>query len=379
MKIVVLEIDGAADEPVADLGGKTPLEQAKVPELDRLAGVGILGLTRTIPRGVPPRADVGAVAVLGYDPANAPGVALLEAIGGSLELTPADVVYRVTLVRIAPDEGGREMLRGPIGGGLSDVEARAVFGELARGMGREGLELVAARGRHLLVCRGGEPRVRTTSPYDALDKPVAAALPDGPGAGLASEVITRSREILRANPICAAYGDNAPNALWPWGQGVRRALTRFPKPGAVVATTDRARGLGRLVGLDVVEAPGAAGVLAAELRGSATAALEALATHDFCLVDASMADAFGHAGDATGKVGFLEHLDEQLVAPLVQGLRALGGEWRLMGVPGHATPCARRAHTDEPVPFLVHTAADEGATPRRERGFNERDAREHGI
>lgn len=380
MKIVVLEIDGVADEPSADLGGKTPLEAARVPRLDQLAAVGILGLTRTIPRGTPPRADVGALSVLGYDPTeSAPGIAVLEAIGCGVELAPTDVVYRVTLVRLSPDDKGREVLRGPIGGGLSDVESRAVFGELNRRLCRDGLELVASRGRHLLVCRNGEARVRTTSPWDAVDKPVSGALPEGPGAALPAEVIARSREVLRENPICAAYGESAPNVLWPWGQGVRRPLARFGLPGAAIVGSDRGRGLARLAGLDVVDPPGSAGVLAVELRGYADAAVAALGGHDFCLVEVGMADALGHAGDAAGKVGFVEQLDEHLVGPLVEGLRSLGGDWRIMVVPGHATPCARRSHSDEPVPFLVHTAADEGRPPRRERGFNERDAREHGI
>lgn len=224
--------------------------------------------------------------------------------------------------------------------------------------------------------------MRTVPPHALVGKPVAPALPVGPGAERLRELMRAARDALATHPACAARraaGRVAPNAVWLWGQGGAVQLPpfreRFPVPAGLMAARDLARGLGRLAGIDVLpleqETPEAAHLVAG--------VLEALETRDFVLVHLSGADEAGHVGDAAGKVGFLEQLDAEVVGPLLDGLRARGAPWRLAVVPGHATPCALRTHTDDPVPFVVAVAGDDARARAQKRAYQERDARELGI
>jgi len=181
MKVVVLQGDGMADEPIPELGGKTPLEVARTPNLDHMASRGILGLTRTIPRGLPPGSDVGTMSVLGYDPARYhTGRSPIEAASMGVELGPEDVAFRMNLVTLETAESGGEIMRDFAGGHPSREEGAAIVVDLARALGRDGLELHPGISyRHLLVWRKGESRMRTTPPHDLSDKPIARAFPRG--------------------------------------------------------------------------------------------------------------------------------------------------------------------------------------------------------
>jgi len=181
MKVVVLQGDGMADEPIPELGGKTPLEVARTPNLDHMAARGILGLTRTIPRGLPPGSDVGTMSVLGYDPARYhTGRSPIEAASMGVELGPEDVAFRMNLVTLETAESGGEIMRDFAGGHPSREEGAAIVVDLARALGRDGLELHPGISyRHLLVWRKGESRMRTTPPHDLSDKPIARAFPRG--------------------------------------------------------------------------------------------------------------------------------------------------------------------------------------------------------
>jgi 2,3-bisphosphoglycerate-independent phosphoglycerate mutase len=383
MKLVVIQADGMADEPIEELSGKTPLEAARTPNLDLMASRGILGLTRTIPRGLAPETDVGAMSVLGYDPARYhTGRSPLEAAAKGLQLGPTDVAIRLELVALEPQADGTEVLRAlpP----LTPEEAGALEADLARALSREGLEVRATTGSHLLaVWRGGEWRVRTTPPHALIDRSIAGALPEGSGAEVLRELITASRAVLAEHPACTARrarGEAWPRAVWPWGQGRRPALPslreRFGVEGAVVTRCDVVRGLGALAGLHVVDIPDA---LETDLAGDVEATVQALGDRDFVLIHLKGADASAHRGDASEKVAAIERLDEQLVGPLLARLRAMGGDWRVLAMPDHATPCGLRRHTDDPVPFVVYVTRDEDKPRAQNRQYHERDAREKGI
>jgi 2,3-bisphosphoglycerate-independent phosphoglycerate mutase len=228
--------------------------------------------------------------------------------------------------------------------------------------------------------------VRTLPPYPLVDQPVAAALPQGPGAERLRALTDRAAEILRDHPRSdarRARGERAPNAIWLWGQGTHRTLPpfreRFGVVGAVVAGTDLPRGVGALAGLRVVDVPGATGRGDSDLRGKAMAGLRALEELDFLFLHVAAADEASHLGDARQKVAAIERLDDDVLGPLLEGLRAGGGEWRLLVTADHPTPCARRAHTADPVPFVVYGAAHDARTSALKRAYHERDAREQGI
>jgi len=388
MKYVVLQGDGMADEPIAELGGKTPLEYARTPNLDHMASRGILGLTRTIPRGLPPGSDVGTMSVLGYDPARYhTGRSPIEAASMGVELGPDDVAFRMNLVTLESVEGGGEIMRDFAGGHPSREEGAAIVADLGTALGRDGLELHAGLSyRHLLVWRKGESRMRTTPPHDLTDKPVGRAFPDGPGADVLRDLIERSRPLLAEHARCQerrVRGERAPTAVWFWGQGKRPRLPtlreRFGVDGAVIAAVDLVNGLGVLAGLHRITVPGATGYLDTDFRAKAEYGLRALAERDFLFLHVEAPDECGHLGDPQKKVEAIENFDEKTVGPLLEGLRAMGGDWRVLVMPDHPTPCALKTHTADPVPFLVYVAADEQKPRALSRGYNERDARDQGI
>jgi 2,3-bisphosphoglycerate-independent phosphoglycerate mutase len=388
VKYIVVQGDGMADEPIAELGGKTPLEAAHTPNLDHMAARGILGLTRTIPRGLPPGSDVGTMSVLGYDPAQFhTGRSPIEAASMGVELGPDDIAFRCNLVTLETAEGGVEIMRDFAGGHPPTDEATQIIADLGRALGREGLEFhPGVSYRHLLVWRRGESRMRTAPPHDLSDKPVEAHFPNGPGADVLNDLMMRSRAFLAEHPLCRARlarGDRSPTSIWLWGQGKRPRVPtlheRYGIEGSVIAAVDLVNGLGVLAGLHRIAVPGATGYLDTNFLGKAEYGLRALGDRDFLFLHVEAPDEAGHLGDPAKKVEAIENVDAKVIGPLLEGLRQAGGDWRMMVLPDHPTPCATKTHTDEPVPFVVYVASDEQKPRGQSRGYNERDAREKGI
>src|SRR6185295_5943883 len=299
MKFVVLQGDGMADEPIADLGGKTPLEVAKTPNLDHMASRGILGLTRTIPRGYPPGSDVGTMSVLGYDPTRYhTGRSPIEAASMGVELGPDDVAFRCNLVTLETPEDGIEIMRDFAAGHIPTEEARELIAELQRTLGREGIEFhPGVSYRHLLVWRRGQTGMRTTPPHDLSDKPVGAAFPQGPGSEVLRELMERSRAILADHPLIAAKRareERVPTSIWLWGQGKRPQLPplkeRFGVEGSVIAAVDLVNGLGVLAGLKRIAVPGATGFLDTNFLGKAEYGLRALEEREFLFLHVEAPD-----------------------------------------------------------------------------------------
>lgn len=388
MKCVVVVGDGMTDEPVAELGGKTPLETARRPTMDRMASAGILGLSRTGPPGAAAAGDAGSLAILGYDPVRyATGCGVYEAVGLGVALGPGDVAFRLQLATVERRDDGVLALADFTGGRPSAAEAQELVAGLAPVAAARGLELHPGRGyRHLLVWRDGEPRMRTVAPYGLLGQPVEPAFPSGPGAERLRELMDHAEEALRTHPVCEARrarGERAPNTVWPWGQGVPRALPafgdRFGMAGAVIAGAPGARGVAASAGLRVIRVPSATGDLDTDYRAKAEYGLRALDEVDFLFLHVAAPDEASHLGDVAAKVAAIERLDADVLAPLLDGLRACGQEWRMMVMADHCTPCARRAHTADPVPFAVYTAGHDARGVTAKRSYHERDAREQGI
>jgi 2,3-bisphosphoglycerate-independent phosphoglycerate mutase len=387
MKYVVVVCGGIADEPSAALSGKTPLDAAATPNLNHLASRGILGLTRTIPSGLPATREAGTLSALGYDPRlQTVAASTLEAAALGVRLGADDAVFRCDLVAFGAAENGDEVMRDPTGGAPATTEARELIAALAAALGREGFELHAGRGhRHLLVWRRGERGARTTSPHTIVDKPIAPALPTGPGSEALLDLIERSRAVLSEHPICRERlmrGEAVPTAIWPWGPGGAAELpgwaARFGVEGSVVAEAELMNGLALLVGLARV-APPPADVIGDEARRGVAAGVAALADRAFLLVHVGEPGERAHAGDAPGKAAAIERFDAEVLGTLLEGLRQCGDEWRLLLLPDVTTSSTQRTHLAEPVPFVVYTSADERKASGPHRGYSERDARDQGI
>lgn len=386
MKIVVVIAAGIADEAVAELDGKTPLERARTPHLDHLASRGILGLTRTVARNEPLDRDAGLLAALGRRAADGGAAAgALETMGLGVQLGPGDVALRCDLVGLGTGDDGRTLLRDPAVA-IGEAEGAALVAELAPALAGGALALYPGRGhRHVLVWRGGDPAVRTRPPWAVVGKPIDGALPEGAGADALRALVEGSRTLLADHPACRALrerGAPAPDALWPWGAGRTPALEPLGRPalaGALVAAAPHALGAGALAGLACVPVDGATGAVDTDLRAKAREGLAALDRFDLVVVHVEAANAATALGDASRKLATIERLDEELIGSLLEGLRQRGGPWRLLVTSDHAASCAGRAPTAEPVPFVVYVSDDEQKARGVARGFNERDARDQGI
>jgi 2,3-bisphosphoglycerate-independent phosphoglycerate mutase len=381
MKYLILQPDGVADQPIAALGDRTPLEYARTPNMDRLASCGILGMTHTIPKGLPPGSDVGTMSILGYDPRRYhTGRSPIEAASMGVELGPDDVAFRCNLVCI---EDG--VMQDFTAGHISTEEAGEIVRDLQHQLGTDGIEFhPGVSYRHLLVWKDGKTSMRTTPPHDITDRSVAEHLPDGDGADVLRRLMAASQELLAQHAVNRARrerGQRVATSIWLWGQGKRPALPtlrqRFGLEGAVISAVDLVNGLGILAGLEVIKVPGVTGFLDTNYQGKASYGLRALQRKDLVFIHVEATDETGHMGAVDKKVQAVEDFDSKIVGPILEGLRETG-DWRLLLMPDHATPCALKTHSSDPVPFMVVETRDL-ETARSARTYGERAAAATGL
>lgn len=366
MKHVVCVPDGCADEPLEELGGRTPLEVASMPNLAALAARGTVGRAAVIPEGMPPGSDVGNMSILGYDPAEFhTGRAPIEAAAMGISLRPDQVAYRCNLVTVGEDGTMVDFA----GGHPSTEQAAEVVAALADELGGEGIELHAGvQYRHVLVAPAELGEADCIPPHDLTGKP--AIWPSGPAA-------PRLRELMEASRAIVGDSDLAANQIWLWGQGTAPSMPgfrdRFGVRAGLVSAVDLVRGLGVLAGIEVHDLPTATGWYDTDYEGKRDLALAALdAGADAFVIHVEATDEAGHAGDVQEKVTALERWDERILDGLVEGLDDLG-PWRLLLLPDHATPLRLRTHTSDPVPYLlVDSSADGEGGTYSERGTAER-------
>jgi 2,3-bisphosphoglycerate-independent phosphoglycerate mutase len=353
MKYVVCVPDGCADEPVAALGGRTPLEVADTPTLDRLAARAELGRAAVIPPGLPPGSDVGNMSIFGYDPARYhTGRAPIEAAAMGLKLRPDQVAYRCNLVTVGDDGTMVDFA----GGHPGTDEAAEVVKALDAVLGGDGVEFhPGVQYRHIMVAPGEWAEAECTPPHDLTGQP--AVWPSGPAAAELQRIMDASRDVLAGSGLAA-------NQVWLWGQGFQPQMPSFEDAygldAALVTAVDLVRGLGVLTGVEVVELETATGWYDTDYEGKRDVALDALAdSADLFVVHVEASDEAGHAGDVEEKVRSLENWDRRILAGLVEGLDRLG-PWRMLLLPDHATPLERRTHTPDPVPYLLFDSAVDG-------------------
>ena len=353
MKYVVCVPDGCADEPVDDLDGRTPLEAASLPAFAALAARGEVGRAAVIPDGMPPGSDVGNMSILGYDPARYhTGRAPIEAAAMGIRLRPDQVAYRCNLASVGDDGTMVDFA----GGHPSTEEAAEVVAALERELGGGGISFHAGvQYRHILVAPADWADAICVPPHDLSDRPVV--WPTGAAAPQLRSLMNASREVV------APFGLKA-NQVWLWGQGRQPDLPPFREAygldAGLVTAVDLIRGLGRLTQIDVVEVAGATGWYDTDYEGKRDACLDALAAgKDLFIVHVEATDEAGHAGNLDAKLQALEDWDRRILAPLVDGLDAMG-PWRLLLLPDHPTPVMRKTHTLDPVPWMLVDSRRQG-------------------
>lgn len=378
-KYAIIVPDGAADEPLEEFGGLTPLEAAETPNLDGISTGGRLGLVRTVPEGFAPGSDVAQMSLLGYDPQRYySGRAPIEAAARGLRLAKEDWVFRCNLVTFAD---GR--MADHSGGHISTAEASALVRELAAHIRDERITLhTGVSYRHLLTFKGMDFEVRTCPPHDHIGEPVEQLLPRGKGAELLIQLMNQSRQLFAGhdiNQVRQDLGENPVSSIWPWGQGRQARLDNFRRRygvrGAAITAVDLVRGLAKLVGFDLIDVPGATGFLDTNYAGKGEAAVRALADYDLVFVHVEAPDEAGHQGDAQAKKEAIEQVDRLIAGPLLQALEGYEN-WRILVLPDHPTPVHGGAHSAEPVPFAI---AGNQMTGVPELKFSEANAARTGL
>ena len=365
MKYIVFVPDGCADLPVAELGGRTPLEAAHLPNLQALAAVAEVGRARVIPAGLPPGSDVGNMAILGYDPARFhTGRAPIEAAAMGVQLAPDEVAYRCNLVTLSTEPPGAEpsVMADFAAGHLSSEQSRPIVAALDAqlGAGRDGVRFHAGvEYRHLCVVPRDWSDADCTPPHDLTGR--AVVWPSGPAAPKLRRLMDASRAVVAD---AARAVDSTATQIWLWGQGAMPALPSFAETfgvaGRLTSAVDLVQGLGVLTGIEVVDVPGATAGFDNDYRAQAAACLRSLADRDFFLVHVEATDEAGHQGLSQVKVDALERWDADIIGPVLGALRAGSTPFRVLLLPDHATPCALRTHTDQPVPYLFYDSERPG-------------------
>ncbi len=361
MKYVVLVPDGCADEPIAELEDRTPLEVASMPALARLAERSEVGRAAVIPEGLPPGSDVGNMAILGYDPARFhTGRAPIEAAAMGVELGPDDVAYRCNLITLAG--AGPPTMVDFAGGHPTSQQGRQIIEALDAelGGGRDGIRFFpGVEYRHLCVVPRELGDAECVPPHDLTGNP--AVLPVGPAAEKLIGLMQASKPIVAQR--AAAVGSVA-TQIWLWGQGVRPDLPafapRYGVEGRLTSAVDLVRGLGVLTGLEVLDVPGATAGFDNDYGAQRNAALSSLEDRDFFLLHVEATDEAAHQGDAHEKVTALERWDRDVIGPLSEALDGTGQPYRILLMPDHATPCAIKTHTSDPVPYLLFDSRRDG-------------------
>lgn len=378
MKYAIVILAGAADEPVAELNQRTPLQAAELPHLDELAGRGRLGTTYTVPEDHFASTETTVPNVLGYDPlAYSLPRGALEALARGIRLDRNDRVLRCNLVTVLDG-----VLRDLAAGYIRTPEATRLINDLAPLLPQEGMELHAGRSfRHLLVWRnaGALSRLRTLPPHACLDEPVRRHLPSGREAGPLLTFLERADKLLDThdvNTVRQDLGENPASGVWLWGGGAIGAFpsfeTRFGLRGAAVAGVDFVRGLAKLLRWDVCDVPGATGLVDTDLSAKGAAAAAALDGAALVCVHIEACDEAGHMGDASLKLRLLEAIDRDVIGPVLRRLRD-ESRWRMLVIPDHATPVSLRTHTAAAVPFVL---AGSDIDSHRGEVFDEHSARE---
>ncbi len=385
MKHIIILGDGMADWAVPSLNGKTLLQYADTPHMDRLARMGCSGRLVTVPEGFHPGSEVANSSILGFDQHVVyEGRGPLEAASIGVELAADDLALRCNLVCIEGD-----LLKNHSCGRLETEEADVLIRFLQEKLGNERIHFyTGVQYRHLLVIKGGDKRLNCVPPHDIPGRPFrdyriqAACAEAQETAILLNGLMEDSRKLLASHPLNVkrmSEGRDPANSIWPWGGGFRPKMVpltvTYPqvRSGAVITAVDLIRGIGRYAGLEVINVEGATGLYDTNYEGKAQAAIEALKTHDFVYLHVEASDEAGHDGDVNLKLKTIENLDKRLLAPLMKAAVDEGDPVAVALLPDHPTPCELRTHTADPVPFTIYYP---GIEPDSVQTFDEDAARE---
>ena len=362
-KYLVILGDGMADEPLSELGGKTPLEYARTPNMDRIAREGCMGMVQTIPDGFEAGSDIANLGLLGYDPRTCyTGRGPLEAASMQIGLGPSDIAYRCNLVTV--HDG---IMTDFSAGHISSAEGKELLSSLENAVPSAGFHPGVSY-RNLLVLHGGSGSV-TVPPHDIVGRKIVSFLPQGADGPALISCMEKSREVFSGHPVNrarVAAGKPPATQVWPWSGGKIPALPpfreKFGKSGGIISAVDLLQGIARCAKMEVITVPGATGYLDTDYQAKARYALSALGHLDFLYLHVEAPDEAGHLGNAREKVLAIERVDE-MIGTILQDFPGV-----VAVLPDHPTPVRLKTHTSDPVPFAILGKDTDGT-----RSFSERE------
>ncbi|MCM1496492.1 MAG: cofactor-independent phosphoglycerate mutase [Bacteroides sp.] len=387
MKYVIILGDGMADDPIDAINGMTPLEYAKTPVMDAMARVSEVGMVHTIPEGMSPGSDTANLSVIGYNPKQYySGRSPLEALSIGVDMKPTDISFRCNLVTVSEEEGTYEARRilDHSSGEISTEDAAILLDAV-----KQELEplytaynfYVGTSYRHLTIWDNGKV-LPLTPPHDILGKVIGDYLPED---AVLRTMMKKSYDILASHPMNQerkAKGLNPANSLWFWGAGTRPALSSFEekhqKKGVMISAVDLLKGIAVGAGLKNISVEGATGGLETNYEGKAEAAVKALLEdgYDFAYIHVEAPDEMGHQGSLERKIKAIEYLDSRLIRIVKEAFAARKEAVRILILPDHPTPIAKRTHVSDPVPYMLYDSSRPLENPFC---YNEKEAKKSGI
>lgn len=367
MKYIVILGDGMADYPCQQLGGKTPLQVAKKPNIDKLCQKSLIGMVKTVPDGYKPGSDVANLSVMGYAPEKYySGRSPLEALSMGIDLKSDDIAIRCNLVTLS--QGGEYADKTMVdysAGEISTEEAQDLMQFIQDNLGAEGLTFYGGVSyRHCLVKSNSQLGADFTPPHDISDRVIGKYLPKGLNSELYDSLMRKSYDLLINHPINKTrieQGKNPANSIWLWGEGTKPQLDDFKEKygisGAVISAVDLIKGIGIGAKMKSIDVEGATGTYHTNFIGKAQAAIKALKDgYDYVYMHIEAADECGHQGDLENKIKSIELIDSIVVKYVVEELQKLGEPYKILVAPDHPTPISIKTHTSDPVPYLIYNS-----------------------
>ncbi len=387
MKYLVVLFDGMADYPIPELDGKTPLEAADTPNIDKLARTATVGLVKSVDDGMKPGSDVANLSIMGYDPKKYyTGRSPLEAGSIGIDMKTTDVSLRCNLVTLTDDANYEDKtILDYCADDISSEEAEILVKYLAEHLNNE--EFTFYNGvsyRHCLIWDNGTMDIGAlTPPHDITGKPIKEYIPTHPNAAKLYDLMVKSYDLLKDHPVNLERiknGKRPANSIWLWGEGTRALLDDFKEKyglkGSMISAVDLLKGIGKFANMNVVHVDGVTGYIDTNFEGKAQAAIEEFKNgQDFVYIHVEAPDECGHRNEIQNKVKAISIIDKTILGPVTEYLRSQG-DFKVLVTPDHATPLSLMTHTNDPIPFFMYdsTKDDTGV-----EGFCEKTAAETGL
>ena len=389
MKYVVILGDGMSDYPVEELGGKTPLEVAKKPNIDYLCQNGEVGLVYNVPDNLSPGSDVANLSAMGYDPQKYySGRSPLEAVSIGVDMKDTDIVFRCNVVTITEDEPNYEdkIILDHSADEITTEEARLLIEDVQKHFGNEIFKFYPGVSyRHALVWDKGGEKYTLTPPHDILERRIGDYLPKGEDSAPLYDMMKKSYDFLNNHPVNLdreKRGLKKANTIWIWGEGKKPMLDNFEHKfgikGSVISAVDLIKGIAICAGMESIDVEGATGNVHTNFKGKAVAAIDALKNgSDYIYIHMEAPDECGHRHEIENKVKSIELIDEIVVGYVKDELDKMGEDYKILVLPDHPTPLNLRTHTRDAVPYIIYDSRDKKISGIE--SYTEQNAKKSGI